>query len=228
MANFILKSGNNLFKNGNNILQSSDLPLPPTLDFDPATLSLANDSPVSAIGSIVRQTDATKQPLFKTNQINGRPAIRFDGVNDFFGMTISVPTKTVFIVTRTQDVAQQFGSIMQGSRDGSFNREFFGGNGNRYFQPSSQGGGYDSNVHNKIYVNGMLSSIDGALRQTYFTLMTLDIINNKEITAIGGIPNETNEYYYQGDIARIIAYPYRMTELQRKAKEQELITLYAL
>ena len=51
---------------------------------DASSLSLSNNDPVSVWGDVsgnandATQPTATNQPLFKTNQINGKPAIIFD------------------------------------------------------------------------------------------------------------------------------------------------------
>ncbi len=48
------------------------------------------------------QVDVSKQPVFLTNQINGLPAVSFDGVNDYldFSSSITATATTIFTVVR--------------------------------------------------------------------------------------------------------------------------------
>jgi hypothetical protein len=58
-------------------------------DYNPLSLVLNNNDPVSSLASVgsgahgITQATGTKQQLFKTNQVNGKPSIEFDGVDDF-------------------------------------------------------------------------------------------------------------------------------------------------
>lgn len=79
-----------------------------TADFNPASLSLANDDPISSIaddiGAVVATGTTTTRPLFKTNAINGKPAMFFDGTDDFLdaGDNFDLLNKstTVFVLAK--------------------------------------------------------------------------------------------------------------------------------
>lgn len=227
--NYLLHQNSKIFKAGSSIFQTGDNPRPAVVDFNPEVMDLANGAFVASWknainGNDARQTTAASQPIFRSGQINGLPVIDFDGVNDKLDLVLAATIKTLFIVVRTQTPNQNFGTLLQGTINGNGTRAFFGGNGGRYFQSVNGGGGLDANQYNKIYVNGIPATIDSALRQTYFTLMSMDFDDLRALTAIG----MTETYPFQGQMARIIGYDYRMTTIDRTKKEKELITKYAL
>lgn len=58
----------------------------------------------SAAAHNLSQATGANQPLYKTNIINGKPAVRFDGVNDFLASASGLgpyATTTIFVVTKT-------------------------------------------------------------------------------------------------------------------------------
>ena len=71
-------------------------------------LSLSNNDPVTSWTDFsgntnnAIQADASRQPIFLTNQINGLPALSFDGVNDYlnFSSSITATATTIFTVVR--------------------------------------------------------------------------------------------------------------------------------
>lgn len=76
--------------------------------FNAGALSLNNNDPVSSWtdlsgqGNHATQATGTKQPTYKTNVLNGRPVVRFDGVDDYlqtaaFSAPLSQPS-TMFVV----------------------------------------------------------------------------------------------------------------------------------
>jgi hypothetical protein len=89
-------------------------------------LSLANAAAVSswtdasATGNNAVQATATNQPTFRTNVINGKPVVRFDGSNDFLTLNTnpSPPAShTIFAVISTSNYAA--GDVFFGAYSGA-------------------------------------------------------------------------------------------------------------
>ncbi len=83
------------------------------IDIDPATLTQTADAPVSSVGPTGGAAQATSgnQPVLKLAILNGKPVIRFDGVNDFLTLTGTPLTMnsggamTLFIVAKITPTA---------------------------------------------------------------------------------------------------------------------------
>lgn len=79
-----------------------------TADFDPATLVLSNNDPVStwtdSIGAVAATGTTTTRPLFKTNIIGTLPALLFDGTDDFLdagdNFDLLARSATVFVLAK--------------------------------------------------------------------------------------------------------------------------------
>ncbi len=59
-------------------------------------------SDLSGNGNTATQATAAKQPSYQANVLNGKPVVRFDGVDDYFDLTIflSISSITVFAVLK--------------------------------------------------------------------------------------------------------------------------------
>lgn len=77
------------------------LPLAPLIHLDACALAFSHDDgdPVSNWSGAI-QSARTSRPIFHTNVINGQPAVRFDGVDDFLILPVSAKTLTLFAVVR--------------------------------------------------------------------------------------------------------------------------------
>ena len=90
---------------------------------DGSVLPTWNDS--SGNGGLAQQLDATKQPKYRTNGINGKPYVQFDGSNDFMEIAYSAffnsEEFTVFAVAKTDATAgdQPVFSSIEGTTGGS-------------------------------------------------------------------------------------------------------------
>lgn len=222
---YILKSGNKLLKSGNFFLTSASDIKPPLLDINPALFPVvANFTPLAELlntASSIQpiQQIATAQAKYLANDINGLPAIWFDG-NDYYTLPLGFSARTLFIVTRFADAAAYTDASL------------FGNNGQggpySYFQQATSAEiGHPDNMNlNRLFVNGVKAEfIWSANRNNFYTIIELDISSPLNLVTIS---DPRNGFGYWGAIARFIAYDYRLTEFDRIKKRNELRTLYNL
>lgn len=78
----------------------------------------------SGAGHNATQATGTKQPLLKTNIINGKPVLRFDGSDDYLSGTVTASTvKTLFIVAKKRTAANTATQVL--NTLGNVNSGFF-------------------------------------------------------------------------------------------------------
>lgn len=79
--------------------------------FKAESLNLADNAAVaswadsSGLGIVAAQATGTQQPLYVASAINGKPAVRFDGVNDSLLFTtphLDLTNKTIFVVGKAR------------------------------------------------------------------------------------------------------------------------------
>jgi hypothetical protein len=236
MANYVLKSGANLLKSGNYILTSSDAPPVSGLDINPELWTgFADGEKIETLPNSggYSQGDINKQGTFATNQISGLPALLFDGVNTLYTPPLAYAARTVFLVVKTVGTMGERGSLFEAV--GDVNQWLGSGsaaNGS-YFEPNAipTAFGYNAN-NNRLFVNGNQATPKSlATRSGTYVLLTMDFAertnDNINIGTIGGRAS-TSDDRFSGYFARLIIYPKRLTEVQRIAKENELLTYYNL
>lgn len=109
--------------------------LPPSMpaivirDWDPATLSLANNDPIATItdsigGIAAAQSTSGSRPLFKTAVLDGAPAMAFDGTDDFLDagddLDLLATSMTWFVVAKKAAGDAAFFAKSDNSTDGSY------------------------------------------------------------------------------------------------------------
>lgn len=87
---------------------------------------------LSGNGNDAFQLDTAKQPIFKTNQQNGQPAILFDGNNDFLNLVTDINSEalSVFIIFKATGDVFKNGLL-------STNKAFFMKQGSSYYEFAS-------------------------------------------------------------------------------------------
>jgi hypothetical protein len=227
MANYVLKSGSNLLKSGNYILTSSSQLPDPALDINPElwsynNLDVVDGFPIKPGGSnFFIEADAAKKGIYHTNILNGKPGLRFDGSNDRYNGLIAIAVKTIFLVAKIP-ASNPNGATVFGGISGFGG---FVGGSNSVFGSNDL---FGSDASNRLFLNAMRAEpITAVLRQNNFVLLTLDVNSfTGYISIIGNSPDYIRPCAM--DLVRMIAYPTRLTEVQRVAKENELLTYYNL
>jgi len=252
MANYILKSGNNLLRSGSYILTTSDSAPLPDLDINPALFKNLDGNPYNnnellpelqdSSGNQVKtlQLDTVRQALFKTNIIKGLPIIDFDGVNDYYTLGQYINTGALFAVVRAKNTTQRaamFGNSANpnGPVSANSNWQWMGNLGStaQWFNQNTtvnSATNITQGNNSKLYINGGNPiATHLALKTGAWELLTLDITNSAiGITQIGGEYrlNAGVEFFANFQFARIIVYRKRLIEYHLLKKRDELLTQY--
>lgn len=207
------------------------------------SLSLSNDAVVaswtdsSGHNHPLLQSSASLKPVYKTNILNGKAVVRFDGTNDFLQATIAADAHnySVFVVMK-RDVSSVGNFAISASwGSGQVNGTMWMGynNGDDFFTPASDSlhdlpsaTSGDNAWHiaecihsgNTIYgydtgVSTGSSSSSSASRGNVFSL--------GGYTASGSLP-------FKGDIAEVIIFNSGLNSTRRGLVEQYLIEKYDL
>lgn len=211
--------------------------------FKADALSLNNNDPVSSwtdssgVTAGAAQSDANKKPVYKTNQVNGKPAVVFDGSDDI--MTGTFPALqnlnaalSMFVVVKTA-VAANGGIANISDGPGVYNHGiYFGIESTKYLWRQDGAGGAaitlsDASYHILSGVNVSASSrnlqIDGGGRVTESAAQWWGV--NPDRYVFGGTYSGS-PYMLNGAIAEIMMYNRAVTDLERSNIESYLATKY--
>jgi hypothetical protein len=235
MAN-ILKQGNNIFKSGNNVFQAGALGQPPVFDMNPNLLSGYTDGQkvpriydANGNGVFLDQATISKQPVYKINEISGRPALVFDHLQaQEMLFSIARTVKTAFIVWRYVGRADR-GTLLGGTGGGSQQDYFTGGNFTPVFDDTIGDSFFGSpNNASRVFANGtQVVPKSNYVKHTFFAMVTMDVGVNS-LVSITRICNRQalNNSFLGCGIARIVLYDYRLSESQRKIVTDSLLQEY--
>lgn len=175
---------------------------------------------------VASQSTVAKRPEYKTGIINGKPVVRFDGVDDLlthtFGSSLS-QANTIFVVGNINGAGPEY--FIDGL-DGS-NRHIIYRSGGNWFIFSGanvSGGTSDANKHIFTAVfNGASSSlrVDGASV----------LSGNAGAHSVGGLTigaNNSESILLDGDIAELIVYSDSLTTDERDQVEEYLSGKYGI
>jgi len=87
---------------------------------DAGSLNLSNDDPVSSWPSLVEETHipaltqgvSSRQPLFKTNVLNGQPVVRFDGTDDYLSASWPIGLGAPYTLLIVMSVTSTTGTVV--------------------------------------------------------------------------------------------------------------------
>lgn len=189
-------------------------------------------------GFTATQATAAARPTFQTGQINGKPVVRFDGVDDGLvsGASSSHPETTIFAVVRPSTVtATGIYSVRAGSGSGALIFRIRDTKINFGYQAVTQAAfGTTSLAANASRViTGSYS--DSANTTAYYLDGSADGGSTAETTsltagltsAIGMEPGQSARYFV-GDIAEIIIYSRVLTASERAEVHSYLQDRYAI
>lgn len=181
------------------------------------------------------QSTSTYQPTYQTNELNGKPVVRFD--TDFMIVanesTFDLATPTIFLVCTPRTVIAKNDSSTYNSSHRKMEikvhaDEFlYGSGGDGVAVTVTQAiSGFNtistttiSNTNHRLTINGEIFDFTDTLYDTSF--------NNKPVTIGRSFSNVSTEYR-NGDIAEIIIYDSALSDTDREKVETYLSGKYAI
>ena len=168
------------------------------------------------------QTDSTKQPLFIDNALSGKPALKFDGVNDILLVDSSAMVGSIFVVANWGgggSTFPEYNGILTEQTGGVSSMLFMGSGGatNLY-----TGGFFGSNFR----VNGILS-LDLSPLERYNIIYGFSGSPVLFSNFVIGDDRTSGNRYWNGNIAEIIIYDTALTDSLRNLVEQYLRHKYS-
>ena len=226
----------------------------PVLWLKADALGLANGTAVSTwtdqteYGFNLTQGTGANQPILYTGQINGYPAVRFDGSNDFMqgSFSGSITNKTMMAVVRLTNLTPTATS----------------GGGAPVTVQNAAGSQFDAIVYNEYTPKRWLNGTDGFNRtpatvsaydqtSTGPHLVTITSASSSyNLFQNGGLESSTTWYspptitsgtfnvglrhtgagngYFYGDVAEVLVYNKALTDAERYSIETSLMTKYGI
>lgn len=192
----------------------------------------------SSNGFDATQATADNKPTYQTNELNGKPVVRFDGTNDLLSTSsVSVVgddgTWTVFAVsdltggTGAQTIVDHdnLTRIAQFLRysAGSAQAIAFNEAGGAFTDSESHGAGFDviSSVRSALAVQVFVNGTSGGSTAT-----TGIAISGSEIVRIGS--RGASGAHLAGDIAEVLIYSAALSTADREAVEEYLASKYGI
>lgn len=189
----------------------------------------------SGNGNSASQSNASYQPVYNQNMVNGHPAITFDGTNDYLDDTRTYNARTVFIVFRstsatqnTAHLAQLWGHYNDGAHvaidprttPGGYS---FDGNGSATAKYAINGNTFGSAIANG---NASPWSYDT------WNILTVEFTSTNAMTrqVIGSLVPQfaVGAHQFGGDIAEIIVYSDTLGTTRRNIVQNYLAAKYAI
>ncbi|HNX90067.1 MAG TPA: PKD domain-containing protein, partial [Paludibacteraceae bacterium] len=167
------------------------------------------------------QVDNSMQPAFidSVSSINNKPAIRFDGINDFLAFNEISTIRTCFFVCKH---ATGYGDYNTTLGHSSL-YHFVGGTGNHLF--SSDYASQDI-LQGSIFENSIGSSPSTITKPTKYSIVSLITTGNVAASNIGSDRGISN-HFWNGDFVEIIIYSGALNNSDRITVEKYLDRKYA-
>lgn len=193
-------------------------------------LALANDDPVttwtdsSGLGNSAAQATVAQKPTYKTGIVNGKPVVRFDGVDDFMVCpAITAAAGLSAFVVWKMTTATNFGMTLV-LTDGSSELRQNGANLQMLCGANPISGGVaDTAWHVHSFTNNGSNLSE---------LWTDGVSNGTSVTSVAcGTPSigarNAGSFPFNGDIAEILLYDSSLSAGNRQAVEAYLRAKYA-
>lgn len=178
----------------------------------------------SGQGNHATQATAAKKPLYKTNILNGRPVMRFDGVDDELApATITAARFTIFCVVKA--TSQNYISPFHSLTSGGFIMEV------GYWRLSR---GNTIVLGNTTLAGAGFNVMTGISADSGYTLFQNGVDVSQAYSEAGFTNPDTiggSAYataFLNGDIAEVLVYNRALSTAERQFEENRLLTKYAL
>jgi hypothetical protein len=182
----------------------------------------------SASANNATQTGSNRA-IWKASQLDGKAAVRFDGVDDYFNLTSTLPSNadyTLFVVYKKRTAAAKMATLgktadafLYSWLDFSDDNVYLFSHGGIYYTSPA---GFTSFTLIEEQWNGMTVS-------TWKNASTFSLSNgsaSSSTSAYNVVGNSRSGDYADGDIAEIIYYDHALTTTGRTTVENYLHTRY--
>jgi hypothetical protein len=189
----------------------------------------------SGNGNDASQSNATYRPIYNENRVNGKPALTFDGVNDYLDDNRTYSARTVFIVfnasNATQNVthlAQLWGNYAEGVQVAIDPRT--GGNiaGYRFDGNSTTTAKYA--INNNTFGTAVANGNAAPWSYNAWNILTVEFTSTQSLTrqVIGSLVPQfaAGVHQFGGDIAEIIVYSDTLGSTRRSIVQNYLAGKY--
>ena len=199
---------------------------------DASSLGLSNATSVSSWTDISGNSNAANQltpanqPTFFTNQINGLPAISFDGIDDFFDFSSNITAGNVTIFAVYLSTKTSMGSLLTTQKHSlrTENNKVSA----RYVSPN--------NLYRRLKINGTFSvfslQTDAGLTSGFLNLRDGNGLNTFTRTSLSTATTSSigkeSTLFLDGQIAEIIIFDQIINSAKRKIVGSHLATKYNL
>jgi hypothetical protein len=195
----------------------------------------------SGNGHEATQGTSTRRPVYVASALNGQPAVRFDGLNDYLGNTSFTILSgqsgaTAFVVRRTDtksgnhmafgvvqnDVTSQVydGNTYTHATMGKYGRVSYGSTAWEIAESVFDGSGVGNVQRLKMYLNGS--------GQGLIYTGTIPAVLSSGVGYEVGRPYGLDLAYWDGDIAEVVVYGRALNEGERLAVQGYLGQKYAI
>ncbi len=186
------------------------------------------DQSGQTIPNNVTQGTASKQPTFQTNEVNGYPAVRFDGNDDNMDLSSKISTaRTLFVVIRFDGDQGDYSSIWGRSSayhgDGSlfkaqyiFDNKYLEGT---YAHPGYIGGEW---YENEIIIDPITTTI----KKNNWVVLSVVTSADVAFDLLASDRDVVNRFI-NADIAEMLVYDNAVSDIDRQGIEQYLLDKYA-
>lgn len=199
---------------------------------DASSLSLNDDDKISTWtdlsgnGNNAFQVDTANQPTYKFSQLNGHPAILFDGLNDFLTLSnqVNSPAITTYIVFNSTNTRYQ--SVLALNK----HHTSYGTNTSRY-----EFGGDKVKVDKDINGFSITSTYGGSTLPSTSYILNDSRLNSKTRTSFSNIQNNSLgalyynnsfNFFLDGSIVEILVYNEKLNSAKRKIVSEYLSGKY--
>ena len=187
----------------------------------------------------VIQATGSKQPLFADNTLNGKPSVKFDGIDDYLQTPGQVNLLnggdiSLFVVVKPGAMQNTYADIidythatnvnMVMQQDYTWTNQFyFQGNNRQQLDPNN------FMIFSSVFKNGVsaFSYLNGSNQKGGALSAATTYIEPNYVT-IGNKSNQAFPRQFNGDIVEIIVYNTALSDSDRSAVESYLISKYAI
>ena len=185
------------------------------------------------------QSTAGNRPTFRTDRVNGRDAVSFDGTDDFFGLDVSAIKGSNYTLYGVGVRGDGNANYLLGSPGGTANEHAHFGYLSSTTARLGQGSndlditvpGYDAAAESPFLLSGGYDSATGhavsEVRDGVETTGSNTNLTGLSGTAAGYVGRHASDYY-DGDIAEVVAYSRALTAAEERRVRSYLALKYGI